>query len=253
MKTNAYFNDLRDNALAGKLMTLMTDMVKDYAFALPHGWRFIAKIITTTDKGTPPQQLFYLDIQADEGGGSWAEAKIQTMDMLNLAASQPLSAGRIRNQIRNLGMQDTTCGKEICCTCNEIYAAKNYKSKGESSDILTTDRLTPEAIKWLVDVKDGPGIAPNFGGLKLQTRCHFFRPSSEVIPMEPNQPIAETDTIYVSFSGAKAWQDLSFATCALRHIVKHFRGLDDECFEFDFEPLQEIPEVNFWLQAYGLN
>ncbi len=59
MKTIAYRNDLRDNSLAGNLMTLMKDMTRDYAFVLPHGWRFITKIITTTDKGTPPPSSFF--------------------------------------------------------------------------------------------------------------------------------------------------------------------------------------------------
>ncbi len=240
MKTNAYKNELRDNSLAKKLMDVIANMTEDFDFILPRGWRFIAKIVTESDNGTPPHQLFYLDIQADEGGGSWAEAKIQTMEMMNLAATQPLEAQKILNWIYDAGMQNTERGKEIC---DDII----------DGGILMADQLSKEAIKWLVDVKNGPGIAPNFGGLRLNADCHFFKENLDAsLNSSKWNPATETDTIYVAFSGAAAWQDLQFATCALKRIVKHLDNIPDEAFEFDSKPLEEIPEVHLWLKNYGL-
>lgn len=240
MKVNAYKNNLRDNSLAAALMASISGLTKDFKFVLPHGWRFIAKIVTNTDNGTPPQQLFYLDLQADEGGGSWAEAKIQTMEQMNLAATRPLEMQKVMNWIYDARLQNTEHGKEICEDIVE-------------GGILSADQLSAEAIHWLVDVKNGPGVAPNFGGLSLSTKCHFFKDDdSAKLGIKSPQPVTETDTIYVAFSGAKAWQDLQFATCALKHIIKHLDDIPDESFEPDFEPLKKIPEVHLWLANYGL-
>jgi len=191
-------------------------------------------------KEPPPHQLFYLDIQADEGGGSWAEAKIQTLGKMGLAATQPLEAQQILNWIYDAGMQETKHGKEIC---EDVI----------DGGILASDQLSKEAVEWLVDVKNGPGIAPNFGGLKLSAECRFFEENHEAsLNSSKWKAVTETDTIYVAFSGAKAWQDLQFATCALRKIVEHLNELPDESFDFNFASLEEIPEVKFWLKNYGL-
>lgn len=58
MKVNAYKNNLRDNSLAAALMASISGLTKDFKFVLPHGWRFIAKIVTNTDNGTPPPAAF---------------------------------------------------------------------------------------------------------------------------------------------------------------------------------------------------
>lgn len=58
MKTNAYKNELRDNSLAKKLMDTIANMTEDFDFILPRGWRFIAKIVTESDNGTPPISFF---------------------------------------------------------------------------------------------------------------------------------------------------------------------------------------------------
>lgn len=249
MKTNAYKNELRDNSLAATLKDIMNDMTKEFDFVLPRGWRFIAKIMSESDKGTPPHQLFLLDIQADEGGGSWAEGKVQTMEMMNLPATQPLPAGRVRNWILDAGMQNTAHAKEILALCDSVYA----DPKDESPDFLDTSKLSPEAVHWLVDVKNGPGIAPNFGGLKLEATCDFYEENHNAsLNSSKWNAVTETDTIYVAFSGAAAWQDLQFATRALKAIAKHLDNLPDESFDFDFEPLEKIPEVKLWLKNYGL-
>lgn len=234
MKTNAYKNELRDNSLAKKLMDTIANMTEDFDFILPRGWRFIAKIVTESDNGTPPHQLFYLDIQADEGGGSWAEAKIQTMETMDLAATQPLEYQKIFRVIHQAGLGSTSIGKEIC-------------------DLKDVADISKEQMKWLVDVKNGPGIAPNFGGLRLKADCHFFKENLDAsLSSSKWNPVTETDTIYVAFSGAAAWQDLQFATCALKRIINHLDDIPDEAFEFDSKPLEEIPEVRLWLKNYGL-
>lgn len=58
MRTNAYKNDLRDNSLAATLKDVIGSMTEGYSFILPRGWRFIAEIVSTSDKGTPPPSAF---------------------------------------------------------------------------------------------------------------------------------------------------------------------------------------------------
>lgn len=171
------------------------------------------------------------------------------MEMMNLAATQPLLAGRIRNWILDAGLKNTKYGKEVYEVCDAVY--DDLRHKGD--DTLDTKQLSKKALQWLVNVKNGPGIAPNFGGLQVATKCHFFEEKETAALNGSNwKAVAETDLISVSFSGAAAWQDLQFATCALGCIIEHFRDIPDEAFEFNFEPLKEIPEVHFWLKNYGL-
>lgn len=232
MKINAYDNGLRDNALATKLMDTMDTMTDEFSFVLPRGWRFITKIVTKIEPDSSPCLLLYLDLQADQGGGSWAEAKIQTMERTGLAATQPLKTQTVLNLVRVTSTQETKYRDEI------LQKTTNW------AGTFDTSQFSPEAIHWLVDVKDGPGIAPNFGGLRLSAECRCF--------LEKNKPSVEKDTIYVAFSGGAAWQDLQFATAALECIIHHLDSLPDESFGFDLKSLAEIPEVHLWLRNYGL-
>lgn len=58
MVVKAYKNNLRDNSLAAALMASVSGLTKDFEFVLPRGWRFITKIVTSTDNGTPPPAAF---------------------------------------------------------------------------------------------------------------------------------------------------------------------------------------------------
>lgn len=160
--------------------------------------------------------------------------------MMNLPATQPLEAQKVMNWIYDAGMQDTERGKEIC-------------SDVVDGGVLMADQFSKDAIKWLVDVKNGPGIAPNFGGLSLKAARDFYEENHNAsLNSSKWKALTDTTTIYVAFSGAAAWQDLQFATRALKAIGQHLDAIPDESFDFDFEPLEKIPEVHLWLKNYGL-
>lgn len=104
--------------------------------------------------------------------------------------------------------------------------------------------LAPEDIKWLVDVENGPGLAPGFGGIKIPYRCHY---------MEAGAGMAdETGTVLIGFSGGAQWQDLQFALAVARTMRNHWDNKKDESLTMNFAPLKEYPEIEFWMQNLGL-
>lgn len=167
----------------------------------------------------------YLDVQADEGGGSWAQAKIQTLEKCpGWVATHPMEIDEIRSTLDFLGLDDEVIGEADC------YA-----------------ELTPEDIKWLVDVENGPGLAPGFGGIKIPYRCNFVEVNDD-----QRELIDESGEVLIAFSGAAAWQDLQFALAVAREMRDHWDEKKDEFLVMDFNPLKIYPEIEFWMANLGL-
>lgn len=131
----------------------------------------MSKLPARAVKKPPPHELMYLDVQADEGGGSWAEAKIQTLEKCpGWTATHPMEIEEIRNTLDFLGFDDEVISEADCYT-----------------------DLTPEDIKWLVDVENGPGLAPGFGGIKIPYQCNFVQTDSN------RGLVAESGEILIAF------------------------------------------------------
>jgi len=170
----------------------------------------------------------YLNVQADEGGGSWAEAKIQTLERFpGWAATHPMEIDELYNTLRFLGFDEYTEAETICGA--NLYA-----------------ELTPEDIKWLVDVENGPGLAPGFGGIKIPYRCNFVQMNAR------KEMVAESGEVLIAFSGAAAWQDLQFALTVALEMKEHWDAKKDEFLTMDFSPLKDWPEIEFWMANLGL-
>lgn len=188
----------------------------------------MSKLPARAVKKPPPHELMYLDVQADEGGGSWAEAKIRTLEKCpGWVATHPMEIDELCSTLEYFGFLDTVSGREISEA--NLYA-----------------ELAPEDIKWLVDVKNGPGLAPGFGGIKIPYRCNFVQASTE------KEMIAESGEILIAFSGAAAWQDLQFALTVARRMRDHWDEKKDEFLTMDFNPLKIYPEIEFWMTNLGL-
>lgn len=186
----------------------------------------------------------YLDVQADEGGGSWAQAKIQTLEKCpGWVATHPMEIDELCSTLEFLGF-------------GEIAEAEIISE----ADIYTD--LTPEDIKWLVDVDDGPGLAPGFGGIRIPYRCNFVKEglkkvadgSSEILVEDKSQRemIEEAGEVLIAFSGAAQWQDLQFAMRIAQEMRNHWNAKKDEFLVMDFNSLKEYPEIEFWMANYGL-
>lgn len=198
-------------------------------------------------KKPPPHELLYLDVQADEGGGSWARAKIQTLEKCpGWVATHPMEVDEICDTLKHLGFDNSA-------EATEISEANLYAE------------LTPEDIKWLVDVEDGPGLAPGFGGIRIPYRCNFVGEgtglgkmvagSSEVlIECEGQRKLVdEAGEVLIAFSGATQWQDLQFALVVAREMRDHWDEKKDEFLMMDFSALKDWPEIEFWMKNLGLD
>lgn len=182
----------------------------------------------------------YLDVQADEGGGSWAQAKIQTLEKCpGWVATHPMEIDELCDTLSFLGFDDEAIGGA------DYYA-----------------ELTPEDIKWLVDVENGPGLAPGFGGIRIPYRCNFVKKNTGLARMvevglgenceEQRGMVDESGEVLIAFSGAAAWQDLQFALAVAREMRDHWDEKKDEFLVMDFDPLKIYPEIEFWMVNLGL-
>lgn len=237
MKINHYRSELEGDGLATVIMDTTTAITQRLQCALPNGWRQIVKLTTLSEtnanvdedadedsKGTPPQELFYLDVEADEGGGSWAEAKLNTLQNCKEPATLPLPMNKIFTAICKAKMNHTPIGKEIC-------------------DLKDPKFITDRQWDWLVDTENGPGFAPDYGGIRVTFRCHYFK---------DGEIMTETDVLYVAFSGAAAWQDLQFMLTILAAIYDHFQDKKDESFEWDFSEFEKYPDIWYWMINLGI-
>jgi len=200
-------------------------MTQKLKMALPRGWRLIVEVACGGVEEIPRKELLYLDVQADEGGGSWAEAKIKTLkDHPGWSATHPMEIEELRSAFSHLGFH------------NRDEAVKINKAKHYTE-------LTPEDIRWLVDVKNGPGIAPGFGGIRIPYRCNFVKHS---------KMLAESGEVLIGFSGAAPCQDLQFALTVAQTMEDHWYNKKDEFLVMNFEPLKEWSDIEYWMANLGL-
>lgn len=228
MRVNDVRNQLDSNELVFAIQKTINAMTERLKVALPRGWRLIVKVACENGKEAPPHELMYLDVQADEGGGSWAAAKIQTLEKCpGWVATHPMEIEELCDTLKFLGFSDCDEAVDLCEA--NLYA-----------------ELTPEDIKWLVDVENGPGLAPGFGGIRIPYRCNFMQTEAS------NKLVDESGEVLIAFSGAAAWQDLQFALVVARDMRDHWDEKKDEFLAMDFDPLKAYPEIEFWMKNLGL-
>lgn len=228
-------NELDSDEILFTIQKAIGSATRRLKMALPRGWRLIVAVGCKSIEGTPPHELMYLDVQADEGGGSWAKAKIQTLQKCpGWVATHPMEMGEINEMLKYLGFSDCEEAELV----NEAF--------------LYAD-LTQENIAWLVNTENGPGLAPNFGGIRIPYSCNFIamhddpETGGDKAKME-----AEDGEVLIAFSGAAAWQDLQFALVVARAMKEYWDNKEDEFLTMDFEPLKEYPEIDYWMTNLGL-
>lgn len=187
--------------------------------ALPRGWHFILKT-----KGSGIENLC-LDVTADVGGGSFAKAKMETLEKCpNLPATgkTPKELIPIVEKLDSIEEKDR---EEIL----KRLGANKY-----------ADSLSKDAETFL---RDHAGITGYKGGVRL--------PYS-VILSDRNLP--EHGEILISFSGASAEQDLFFGLSIAKQFIRSYR----ESFKQNslFLKLDDLetnhPAEMFWLKLLGI-
>lgn len=193
------------------IMNRMEVTTHDYEYLLPRGWRLIAELDYFDQKTAK------LDIQADKGGGSFAEVKMKTLK--DSSSKRPATGTDDISFIEELivmeGLRETEVGAEIC----ELMDAKH---------------LTRLHHEWL---RDKLGYTNFYGAIRIPFRA---------ITIYPN--MVDKNEIRFAFSGGTEEQDIMFAVWALsefqRKVVESFREFH---FTFDLDALKKIPNVQLWI------
>ena len=198
----------KTGAILGKLERL----VCEHKYLVPNGWRCIVRM--QRYEGLHPY-YYHLDVQSDRGGGSWAEAKMHTVETLEgCGATFPMSI------------------KELCDVLEDCYESDFADEFSKCENVAS---LSKEQMARLVDCENGPGIAPGYGGIAV--------PYDRLIVKE-DRAMSEKGEIRVAFSGASQEQDLFFALIVFRTLRGLFMG--EHCW-IDLGELEKIPPIKFWL------
>ena len=202
----------------GVILRKLDQMVNDYSYLVPDGWRFILKMHDASEE----EPYYHIDIQSNKGGGDYAEAKMFTLEMFGKAATGGETIEQLREMIDTVGLGDS-----------EVYS--------EMLDVENVDQLSDEC--WVL-LRDVYNIAPCYGGIRI--------PYSDLI-VEGNNILKENGEIRLAFSGASQEQDLFFALIIFRALKDSFIELYPNIRGwFDLGELKKVPPARMWLDIMGI-
>lgn len=193
-------------------MNQVEKIVCKYRYILPRGWRCITKI------DDPRRVGVHLDLQANPGGGSFAEVKMKTLEDFNKAATGTDNIDFIHELIGMAGQQNSELGQEIL-------------------NMSSTAELRRAHHEWL---KNELGYTDFYGA--------FCVPYDMLSARVGSSEKYQHGSIKIAFSGASEEQDVMFAMWTFRRIqnamVETFKR---DQFWFNLRELEEIPKVRFWI------
>lgn len=223
--------------VAAQILRMLEHDVCNFEYVVPSGWRCIVKVIDTTPtvEGNPSQtELLYLDVQSNRGGGTYAKAKMRSMEEFDVfkSATHPLEDGG---------------------TLMKVIADAGVKLTEGTPNIAFGDinAINDEAWDWLRD----QGIAPWYGGISVPYDCLASVPAGGGCQHgEVHYAMKQkTGIIRIAFSGASQEQDLFFATSVLRMMIdKADDNFPTAQAWFNLRGLREIPAIKMWLQLLGI-
>ncbi len=198
-------------------MAQVEDSVCRYRYLLPRGWRCIIKI-----KGAD-RTVAHLDLQSNQGGGSFAEVKMKTLEDWQIAATGCHNLGFIRELINRSPHREAERAQEIL-------------------KVFSLEELRKIHHEWL---RDNFEYTNYYGGINV----YYDELSAKL--SSADQP--ERGLIQIAFSGASQEQDTMFAVRVLWSIQEAMvRTLTRSQFWFNLRELEEIPNVKFWLDNFGI-
>lgn len=198
-------------------MAQVEDSVCRYRYLLPRGWRCIAKI-----KGAD-RTVAHLDLQSNQGGGSFAEVKMQTLEDWGVAATGCHDLQFIQRLIQGSPYEKMERGQEIL-------------------KMSSLEEMRKIHHEWL---REKLGYTNYYGGINV--------PYDELSAKVNSADQPETGFIQIAFSGASQEQDTMFAVRVLWSIQEAMvRTFTRSQFWFNLRELEEIPNVKFWLDNFGI-
>ncbi|MCL2038453.1 hypothetical protein FWG86_00920 [Candidatus Saccharibacteria bacterium] len=220
MKTLHYSSEEKNaEAKTGIFLRHLAWLESNFSYLVPRGWRCIIKM--QTDGEIDP--FWMIDVQSEQGGGSYAEAKMSTLErFLAKAATGGESIADIMRMLEQLKLDNTGLAKLI-------------------RELKDPEQMTKDMYEWL---RDGAGIAPYYGGVRIMYKD---------LIVEGTEIRKETGEIRIAFSGASEEQDLFFALSILRELNGSFAKLyPNTQGKLDLSELEKIPAAKLWLDLFKL-
>lgn len=214
------------NELTGELMRYIASITSEFEHLLPKGWRTIVKMYDNTNGLGNADYL--LDLQSDIGGGSFAPAKIKTLEnFTELCVTGEDTITDLREMIEKIDRREGTTRRQM-----------ETKMFSELCNLPHTACIRGKLREWL---RDQCGISPYYGGIRVK----FTVASADSDPCAKKMLIA--------FSGAIEWQDLLFTFLIFRELQKllncHF---PKNLYTYDLEPLKIRRETRIWLDLLDI-
>lgn len=212
------------------VMSRVENLVCQYKYLLPNGWRTIIHI------SAPKGVCACLDLQSNAGGGTYAQAKMNT---LTCFPKRYASGGEtIDELVKMIGLLKTADWLEPLLEAEE---QKELERLDDLMNKVSTFAATAEIPDSLADyMNEQYLIAPYYGAIKIPYETLSGKLNS------PNQP--EHGEIRISFSGASQEQDVMFATWIFRELQRRMvANLRTEQLWFNLRHLENIPNVQLWI------
>jgi len=183
-----------------------------FSYLLPRGWRAIIEMQATNELSP----YYLLDVQADEGGGSYAEAKMNTLKTFS--------------DLRATGE----------ATMNHVNSFVHDLPAFTEGLPETIDELTKPQLEQLRD----NGITPYHGGICI--------PYRELV-VNKLDISEESGKICVAFSGASEEQDVFFALSLFKELQQQIILLFQHVqIGYDLSGFKKVPAVKFWIDLLGI-
>jgi hypothetical protein len=212
METIIYKAESGSEAKTGVILRKLEQLVCKYPYLVLSGWRLILKMQVEGES----EPYYHIDVQSNKGGGSYAKAKMSTLERHT--------------------KHDST-GNDSFCELREILGP--WRDRDECKQIFALnniDALTKDMSIWL---RDNVGFTHYYGGIRI--------PYEDKV-VEGDKILTEFGEIRIAFSGASSEQDLFFALMIFRALNNSFVKLyPNTQVWLDLRKLQKVPAVKFWL------
>ena len=223
--TQSYTGGEPARRLTERAMRRAEALTKEYGYLVPNGWRMI--VIERDYAEEAPRMM--LDLQARDGGGEYAAAKVETLKTFpGWMATKPIGGDDLLEMVvrategKGKGPADQTVLAEI----------RQYDDPNQMPDRLW---------EWL---RDECQLAPCYGGIRV--------PYTETVLKGVN-PEEGKGEILIAFSGASQEQDLMFAVGMLRGLMAAQREEFLATYrDYELDALKDLPAVRLWLEIFGL-
>ncbi len=198
---------------------------REYPDLLEKGWRCIVKMRKNGEKSP----YYHLDVQSNKGGGSYAEAKVHTLETFRGKAA--------------------TGGETIIELLRMIAPITNDRTYDEQiRQCEDVDSIPNRIWEWL---RREHGIAPCYGGVRIPYVDNITGDTD--VCDDSNSHCVETGEIIIAFSGAPQVLDLFFALSVFKALNDSFTTLcPNVSGELDLYQLRQKPVVGFWLKQLGI-